>query len=86
MAWLIGFDGGDCRAVMKALSGYEAVLQAGRRVQDEAHSSPCESGSCDAGLRRASSRPHSKTLSRTQVSQSQKHMINIPNRGAIHGC
>jgi hypothetical protein len=44
--------------------GVTLLSQAGRRALDEAYFLPRESGSCDAGLRRASSRPHSKTLSR----------------------
>jgi hypothetical protein len=39
-----------------------ARVRAGWCVEDEGQSSPRESGSCDAGLRRASSRPHSKGL------------------------
>ena len=41
--------------------GVTTLSQAGRRVVDEAYFSPRESGGSDAGLRRASSRPNSKS-------------------------
>ena len=50
--------------VRAASLGATPLLQAGRQGEAGGHSTPRESGVADAGLRRASLPPQSKTLSR----------------------
>ena len=70
---------------MRAASlGATPLLQAGRQGEAVGHSAPREGGVGDAGWRRASLPPQSKTLSRGLSAQTSKTGDTCPLLSAIH--
>ena len=69
--------------------GATPLSQAEQQAQAKDHATPCEGGVGDAGLRRASLSPHSKTLSRdsgTPDRQTSRTYDITPSLNAIHAC